>query len=106
MSSGLGNAITTPAPYTISGDTNGSFSGNLFAGVDVSGFQSPQLFDRAFMLAKYNPGTSGGNLGKSTNADLDLTISAVPEPASLGLIGIGAVWLAGRRIRRKAAVER
>ncbi|MDP9175515.1 MAG: PEP-CTERM sorting domain-containing protein, partial [Planctomycetota bacterium] len=54
----------------------------------------------AAQLAQYNALAASFGISASQIAAWDKSISALPEPASVSLIGIGAVGLLQRRRRR------
>jgi hypothetical protein len=106
-SSFVGNPETTPSAYVGythfgTGATNGANPPTNLIGVDLL----PLMANPADAVGAqgFTPPLPAGTytffiqqLGATTNYQFDYGVSAVPEPTSIGLIGIGAAGLLKRR---------
>jgi autotransporter-associated beta strand protein len=107
--------------YTYYGDTNldGAVDGSDYTNIDngfntgATGWQNGDfnydgvvdgsdytLIDNAYNMQGTSLGTSSANLIASATAQIAGGSSAVPEPTTLGMLGIGAVGLLARRKRK------
>jgi autotransporter-associated beta strand protein len=108
--------------YTYYGDTNldGAVDGSDYTNIDngfntgLTGWQNGDfnydgvvdgsdytLIDNAYNMQGSSLGTNSAELIASATAQIAGGSSAVPEPTTLGLLGIGAAGLLGRRNRRR-----
>jgi hypothetical protein len=106
-SSFVGNPETTPGAYVGythfgTGATNGSLPATNLVGVDLL----PLMANPAIAAGAqgFTPPLPAGTytffiqqLGATTNYQFDYGVTAVPEPASLSVMGIGGIALLGRR---------
>lgn len=98
-------SITGDLGYDESASTTTSYiQGGSFAttsdSIDLSGW-ADLVAGEAYTLSIRSRGTTGGDSTYSALDDITLTgtITAIPEPASIALLGIGGVLIAGRRCR-------
>jgi autotransporter-associated beta strand protein len=120
------DGITVPSTdilvkYTYYGDTNldGAVDGSDYTNIDngfnnhLTGWQNGDfnydsivdgsdytLIDNAYNMQGNSYGTNSAALIASATAQIAGPTSAVPEPTTLGLLGIGAVGLLARRRRK------
>jgi autotransporter-associated beta strand protein len=120
------DGITVPSTdilvkYTYYGDTNldGAVDGSDYTNIDngfnnhLTGWQNGDfnydsivdgsdytLIDNAYNMQGNSYGTNSAALIASATAQIAGPTSAVPEPTTVGLLGIGAVGLLARRRRR------
>ncbi|MBI1336287.1 MAG: PEP-CTERM sorting domain-containing protein [Phycisphaera sp.] len=75
-----------------SNSTWSSFNLDLSAYTDIS-------VATTFRIELFTTGNSGGNWNGIDNITLNANVNSVPEPASLALLGVGGLLIAGRRRR-------
>jgi hypothetical protein len=106
-------AVNTPATYlgyTHFGTsvTNGSQPAVDLVGVNVLPIMGNNVLDSQGSQGFAPPLASGSytfliqQLGATTNYQFDFDVTAVPEPGSISLLGLGAMALLGRRMRKVA----
>lgn len=100
-------ALNVPNGLTVVGDFDGtgvqtiSIAQTIGSGSGFFGLVSTSHFDTIRFSSNDGSGTSSGELYLVDN----FSFSAVPEPTSLALLGMGVTGLCGYRMRRKQKTE-